>query len=313
VLEAIPVLVAVVSLVFALINLAPGDVSVSLAGERMQFAQTEAVRERYGLNRPLVYRWWSYMLAVAKGDFGDSLAYQEPAMRVVFERVGPTLVLMLSAQIIGLLSGVGLGLFAALRHGSRVDALLSGISLMLFSLPVFWVGLMSIVLFGVILHWLPTGGMVDLRVPAIGWGRVLDVLRHLVLPASALAIVWTFPLYFRFTRSALVDVLGEDYIRTARAKGLHGARLLLRHVLRNAMIPVVTVASIWLGLTFSGAVFTETVFTWPGLGRLMFESIFTRDFPVLVAVFTITAIAVVVASIVADLVYAAIDPRITYS
>lgn len=310
-IEALPVFVAVVSLVFVLINLAPGNAALVLGGESASPDLVAALTVKYGLDKPLAERWWRYLKAAGTGDFGYSLVYQESVVSVIASRIGPTLLLILAAQVVGLILGIGFGFLTAIRQGSKIDTVVSYGAAVLFALPLFWLGLMAIIIFSVGLNLFPTGGMSSVRIPPVGLAKVGDLASHLFLPAMTLGIGWFFPQYFRITRVSLIEQLGEDYVRTARAKGLSPLRILHHHVFRNASIPIVTVAGIWLSLSFSGAVLTETVFSWPGLGRLMYDSIFSRDFPVLVGVFIITAGTVLLFGLLMDLLYVALDPRIS--
>jgi peptide/nickel transport system permease protein len=224
-------------------------------------------------------------------------------------RIPATLLLMLTALVVAVIVGVGLGLLASGRPNSWVDQTARLVSLLGFSVPIFWLGQMLLLLFALWLAWLPVQGMRSLREPKTGLAGVLDVLRHLVLPAVSFAF-YNIALFSRLTRGAMVTILQEDFIRTARAKGLNERRIFLGHALRNALLPLVTVIGANVGLLLVGSVLTETVFGWPGLGRLMYEALYARDYPVLMGLFLFVSVAVVLANLATDLSYARLDPRI---
>ncbi|MDB4897573.1 MAG: transporter permease, partial [Firmicutes bacterium] len=196
------------------------------------------------------------------------------------------------------------------RQGSPLDNILTMTASLLYSVPVFWLGLIAIIAFGVKLHWLPTSGMNTVMGPTSGWAFVLDLVRHLLLPASTLMLVWVFPTFYRIARSSVLEVLREDFMVTARAKGLPQRVIFFRHALRNALLPTVTMIGLSLGLAVSGALLTETVFSWPGMGRLMYEGIFRRDYPLLMGIFIFTSISVVIVSLLTDILYRVLDPRV---
>jgi peptide/nickel transport system permease protein len=228
---------------------------------------------------------------------------------LILSRVPSTLLLMVTALVVALAAGVGLGLLAARRPNSGVDHLTRFVALAGFSLPIFWLGQILLLVFALWLGWLPVQGMRSLREPLSGLYGALDVGRHLVLPALSFAF-YNIALFSRLSRTAMVDVLHEDFIRTARAKGLRERAVFLRHALRNALLPLVTVVGANVGLLLMGSVLTETVFGWPGLGRLIYEALYGRDYPVLMGVFLFVSIAVVLANLATDLLYARLDPRI---
>jgi len=312
ILSIVPVVVAIVVLAFLLINLAPGDPARVLAGERGNPEYLAYVRHKYGLDHSMGYRLWKYGEAVAQGDFGTSLAYQRPVASLIFDRLPATLLLIGAAQVIAIF-GILAGAIAGARRGSLFDRATSISTLVVYSTPVFWTGLMLIILFSVELRWLPASGMTSPLAPTSGYGHYVDVLHHLILPAFTLAIVWYLPEYLRLTRAGVIQTMNEDFVLTARATGLSERAVLFRHVFRNALLPVVTLVGLQVGLAISGAIITESVFGWPGLGRLTYESIGTRDYPVLLGILFFTAISVAFMSIVTDVVYALLDPRVKYA
>lgn len=281
--------------VFFLLQLTPGDPVAIMLGEHATPEQVDAVRRSMGLDLPLHYQYARFMANAVRGDFGMSIRAQRPALEVVMERLPATLQLSAGAFAVALLIGMPVGILSAVKrlsfwdHGSMFFALLAQ------SMPVFWLGLMLIILFAVKLHLLPASGM--------------GGPQHLVLPSITLSVI-LIGLIIRLTRSSLLEVLGQDYVRTARAKGLNERVVLLRHALRNALIPLVTVLGMRMGLLLGGAVITETVFAWPGLGMVTVTAIHQRDYPVVQTAVFILALIVVFINWFVDLLYTYLDPRI---
>ncbi len=260
-------------------------------------AVTELNRQ-LGLREPFIVQYGLFLKSVARGDFGQSFQYRAPALRVVLERLPATIQLTLAAMLITIVAGVSLGIFTAVRRGTRYDVAGTIVAVLGQSLPNFWLGIMLILLFGVALRWLPTSGF-------SGW-------TSLVLPAITLA-AFPMALVARLTRSSMLEILHRDYIRTGRAKGLAEGNVVFRHALRNAAIPVLTVIGLQIGALLGGAVITESVFAWPGMGKLIVDAIFFRDFPVVQTVLILSATVFVVINLAVDLLYTVIDPRIRYS
>jgi peptide/nickel transport system permease protein len=308
--RAVPALLGIITLIFILIHATPGDPVLALVGD---FPAPEeyvrAMRAEFGLDRPLIEQYFTYLTAVARGDLGYSFFHRRSVLQVIGERMGATALLTGTALLVATLAGVGLGALAARRPFSPIDWGISGNALVGFSIPVFWLGQLLILVIAVRLGWLPAQGMVSLRLELAGWDRVRDVASHLVLPASALALR-LIAMTTRLTRAALLEVLGRDFIRTALAKGASGRRVLFRHALPNALLPVVTFVGYNLGSILAGSALIETVFGWPGLGRLLYDSVFTRDYPVLLGIFLTVSVSVVVANLLTDLAYGYLDPRI---
>jgi peptide/nickel transport system permease protein len=312
VLQAIPLIVGVLVLSFALIQLAPGDPIIVLAGDGGDAAYYEEMRARYGLDRPLIEQLGRYLLAVATGEFGYSFSYRQPVFEVILARVPATLLLMCSALLFAIVVGVGLGVLSALRPHSLLDYGVSVLTLLGAAMPVFWLGQLLIILFAVQLELFPVQGMVTVRERYTGLRYILDLLHHLALPALTLGLL-QLALLTRLTRTSLREMLAEDFVRTARAKGLRERVVVLRHALRNALLPVVTVIGGQIGVLITGAALTETIFAWPGLGRLLLDATLNRDYPLLMALFIIVAVSVVAANLLTDLVYTMLDPRVRYS
>ena len=309
-LQLIPVTLVVIVINFLLIHLAPGDVAEILAGDSPDPAYLAALRERYGLDRPFLEQLWRYLVQVASGDLGLSFRSREPVLDEILARVPATLLLVGTSLVLAVTLGTGIGAWIARRPGSALDTATSATAVALFSVPVFWLALMLILIFSVRWPVFPAIGMASIGGPREGLGRVLDVAQHLVLPVLALTTV-SVGQYLRLARSAVAEVLAESYITTVRAIGFPERTVLLHYALRNALLPVVTVLGLQLGLILTGAVLTETVFSWPGLGRLVYEAILARDTPIIMGAFIAMSVTVALASLVTDLIYAALDPRVT--
>lgn len=310
--QAVPVVFAVVILNFMIVHLAPGDPVNILVGEYGSTPEfRERVRREYGLDQPLPTQLVVYLRRVLRGDLGHSLYFNQPVIRLILERLPATILLMASQLVFALAGGVSLGVAAARRPYSALDNASTAVALIGYSMPVFWSGLLLILLFSTTLGVLPSGGMISSREQVSGLAVVWDVLRHLILPAFTLGLV-NLALYVRLTRASMLEVLSQDYMRTAWAKGLAERRVMRHHALRNALLPVVTITGIDLGRMIGGAVLTETVFAWPGVGTLTFTALQSRDYPVIVGTFMLVSIGVILANLFVDIMYGILDPRIQY-
>lgn len=311
VMNGIGLLLAVIVLNFFMIHLAPGDPVQVIAGE-MGGASAEvvaALRDKYGLNESLAHQLITYLSKVATGDFGYSYYYNEPVLNLIFSRFPATVYLAVTSLILAVVIGTLLGTVSARRPNGFLSQSVTVISLVGYSAPIFWTGLMLLLLFGSIWPIMPVSGMANVVDQKTGLAYVIDVAHHLILPSVTLAIVFMAQ-YSRLARVSMIDVLSSDYIRTARAKGLPERTVIGKHALRNTLIPIVTIVGLQFGNLFAGAILVETVFSWPGLGRLVFESILRRDYPTLLGVLFFSALLVMVANIITDFVYRMIDPRI---
>lgn len=308
-LQVIPTVAGILLVSFLLIHVAPGDPVLALAGDHGDAAYYDEMRQRFGLDRPITTQLATYALRVIQGDLGFSYVQGRRAADVIIERMPATLLLTGTALMLAVLIAVPLGALAGQRpHGAR-DAGISALALGLYSAPVFWVGQVAILLVALWLGIAPVQGMTDAGSDASGLEAMLDVLRHLALPALVLASQ-ELAVLARLTRSGVIDEMTRDHVRTARAKGIGETMVLFRHALPRALLPVVTVIGARAGHLAAGAAIVEIVFGWPGAGRLLLSSLQTRDTPVLLGLFLIIAFAVVVANLVTDLAYAAIDPRV---
>lgn len=311
-LLAVPLLLAVVVLNFTLIQLAPGDPVTVLVGDYPAPPEYVAeVRREFGLDRPLPERLVRYLGQLARGNLGYSFANRQPVRDLIAVRLGATLQLTLTAMVLATVAGLLLGLVGARTRGTAVDGVSQGLALSGYSVPEFWLGQLMILVFAVWLGWLPSQGNRSLRAPAEGWGAVTDGLRYLLLPALALSFRYT-ALIARLTRAALVEVLGADFVLAARARGAGEGTVLVGHALRHAALPVLTVVGYNFGFIFAGSALIETVFSWPGVGRLLFTSITSRDYPVMTAILLLVSATVVVVNLLTDVLYVAVDPRVQY-
>lgn len=305
-----PLVLGIVLVIFAVTRLAPGDPIQALVGDFPAPPEYVAkVRAELGLDRPLPEQLVRYVAALARGDLGFSFVYRKPVLALIVDRAAATALLTLTALTLASAAGVALGVLAARRPYSWIDAAISGGTIVGFSVPVFWLGQLLILLFAVTLGWLPAQGMVSVRESPEGWARVRDVAWHLALPAAALGLRF-LAMTARVARASMLEVLARDYVRSARAKGVSEARLLVRHALPNAVLPIVTLIGYNLGFVLAGSALVETVFGWPGMGRLLYDSVFARDSPVLLGIMITVSVTVVVANLVADLLYVYLDPRL---
>lgn len=303
---------AVLAVNFTLIHAAPGDPAMVIAGEMggADEATMATIRRTYGLDRPLPAQFATYLGKSVRGDLGTSYTYNRPVVDLIGERLGPTVLLVLSALLSAIVLGTLLGVLASRRPDSIGSGVVTVLSLVGYAMPVFWTGILLVILFGKVWPVMPIAGMRDVRLLGSGsWATALDIAHHLVLPAATLAIVYLAQ-YSRLARASMLEVLGSDYIRTARAKGLSDAVVTFKHALRNALMPIVTIAGLQFGNLISGAVLVETVFSWPGLGTLALDAILGRDYPTLLGVLTFSALLVIVANLLTDLSYRWIDPRL---
>lgn len=268
------------------------------------------LRAEYGLDKPYPVQLATYLKRIVTLDLGYSYRQQRSVLSLIAERLPATLLLTGTAFLTALVLGVVLGMLAGVRAGKWSDTLLTVVSLLLYAMPVFWLGLMLVLLFSVQLDWLPAFGYVTIGVEMTAFERVRDIAWHLALPAISLAAVY-LAIYARLMRSTVIEVMHQDFIKTARAKGLKQGRIVVRHILRNAILPVVTVAGMQAGALVGGAVVIETVFAWPGLGRLTYDAVLQRDYPVMLGVFLVMSVIVIVINLVTDAIYRLIDPRVS--
>lgn len=308
----LPQLLVVIVATFILIHAAPGSVVTVMTSEMQLSDQTmiDHLNATYGLDQPLYVQLWKYIAAVARLDFGFSYRQNIPVTQAILDHLPATLLLMASALVIAVGVGVTAGAVAATRRGGAIDRTLSIIGVFFYAAPTFWVGIMLVVLFSVKLGWLPIGDMQTIGADDGLFGGALDLLRHLILPAVALGLHQS-AVYLRVTRAAMIEAGQADFVRTAFAKGLSAPAVVLRHIFRNALMPVITVMGLQFASVLSGSVVIEAVFNWPGLGSLLYDSVVARDYPVVLGVIIFSAVMVMVVNLVVDLVHAWLDPRVT--
>ena len=309
--QAVPIVLAIIVLNFFLLNMAEGDAVDVLAGEAGSATPEymAELRAKFGLDQPLPVQLLVYLKNIISLDLGYSFRHDMPVSVLIVDRFWPTLLLMVSTIILAVLFGILLGLLAAINLNTWKDAVISVFALITYATPLFWVGLMMIVVFSINLRWFPTSGMENIAAFYEGFDRFVDISRHLVLPTITLSLFY-LALYTRLMRASMLEQYGQDYVVTARAKGLPERRITFGHVLRNALLPVVTMAGVQVGALIGGSVIVESVFAWPGLGMLAFESLFARDLNLLLGIFLISSVLVVVVNLIVDVIYCFLDPRI---
>lgn len=311
ILNAVALIIAVMVLNFLLLHFAPGDPAEVIAGE-MGGATEEmlaSIRAAYGLDKPPLTQLYIYLARALRGDLGVSFFYNAPVSELILARLWPTLLLVVTALFMAIIGGTFLGVMTARKPDGIFSNVVTVLSLVGYSLPVFWSGLMIVILLASWIPLFPVAGMRDILLEGTRWERMVDVAHHLVLPAFTLSIIYLAQ-YSRLARASMLEVLESDYIRTARSKGLSELIVVGKHALRNAVLPIVTVAGLQFGSLLSGAILVETVFNWPGLGTLAFESILRRDFPTILGILLFSSILVILANMVTDICYQLIDPRI---
>jgi peptide/nickel transport system permease protein len=303
--------VAVVVLSFFLIRLAPGDAATVMAGQSgyADEAFVKSLRAEYGLDQPLPVQFWKYVQAVAHGDLGTSYVRRQPVLGVILERLPNTLILDAFALVAAIAGGVWLGALAARRPGSAGDNAVSVLSMVFYAVPQFWLGMMMVLLFAVWMPVLPPFGIETMGADYTGLARSGDVAEHMILPGVTLALYYMAS-YARLTRAAMIEVSEQDFVKTARAKGISERQVSRGHILRNALIPLVTYAGLQASLLVGGSVLIENVFSWPGVGTLAYDAVQARDNPLLLGIFIVTAILVSLFNLVTDIAYSIVDPRV---
>lgn len=309
--KAIVVILGIAIVNFVLIRLAPGDPATVMAGEAGAADEkfVQQLRQEFGLDRPMYEQLAIYVKQVATFDLGYSYRQRRTVASLIFDRLPNTLLLTGTAYVVALGLGILLGVLAAGRVGRWTDSVITVLALAFYATPIFWTGLMGILLFSITLNWLPAFGNITVGANLRGIAYALDVGKHLILPALTLALFYVAT-YARITRASMLEVASLDFVKTARAKGLPPGRITRAHILRNAMLPVITLAGIQAGQLIGGSILIETVFAWPGIGRLAFDALLQRDYSLLLGVFLLTSVMVILFNLATDLVYSLVDPRI---
>lgn len=309
--KALATLLAIVVLNFFLLHAAPGDPALVIAGEAgatdQQFLTD--LRQRFGLDQPLPVQLWRYVSGVATLDFGYSYRQQLPVLDLILQRLPATLLLTGTAFVISLLLGVGAGVLAAMRAKRATGSAIMGVALLFYATPLYWVAMMAVLVFSVFLDWLPAYGYSTVGADYSGLRHLLDVAEHLILPAFTLGLFF-MAVYARMTRASMLEVAHQDFVKTAHAKGLAPGVIQRRHILRNALLPIVTLTGLQAGQMVGGAVLTETVFAWPGIGRLMYEALMQRDYNLLLGIFFFCSLLVILFNLLTEVIYRLVDPRI---
>ena len=322
----IPVILGVSILVFLVMHLFTTDPAATILGQHAKQDQIQALREQLGLNKPIYVQYWDFLRGVLHANLGDSLMTKTSVWNEVMARFPATIELALAAIIFASIFGVFMGVISAIKQNSIIDYICMVISLLGVSMPVFWLGLIFILVFAVQLNWLPVSGRIDIGLEPIkitglylfdslatgNMDSFFSALKHLILPAIALGSIPT-AIIARMTRSTMLEVVKQDYVRTARAKGLLERPVIFGHALKNALIPIITVIGLQLGSLLSGAVLTETVFSWPGVGKYVVDAILVTDYPVVQGAVMMLAVVFVLVNLIVDIIYAFVDPRIKYS
>lgn len=310
-LQAVPVLLSIAALNFAILQLAPGDIVDVLAGEAGAATPEymAELRRSFGLDQPVWVQFWSYMKNLVQLELGFSFRQNMPVLDLILDRLPATLLLMVSALTIAVLLGIALGLASASRVNGIADAAIQIFVLISYAIPNFWLGLMGIVLFSAKLGWLPSGGMYTIGGDPTGFAHILDVAHHLILPSLTLATFY-LAVYTKLVRTAMLELFGADFVRTAHASGVGKWRVMMVHAFPNALLPMITMVGFQVGSLLSGAVLVESVFSWPGLGRLAFESILARDFNLLLGILFLSSALVTLVNVLIDIVYVLADPRL---
>ncbi len=311
--KAVVVIFAITIACFLLIHAAPGDPASVMAGESgaADAVYVAQLRHEFGLDKPLWVQLWLYVKDVGKLDLGFSHRQQQPVLKLILERLPETLLLTITAFLFAISTGVLLGAMAARRVGRLSDSVITVFALGFYATPIFWVGLMLVLVFSVWLDWLPSFGALTVGADLHGAAFLADRAKYLLLPALTLGLFYT-AVYARLTRAAMLEVADQDFVRTARAKGVPEGRILRRHILRNALLPVLTFAGIQAGQLIGGSILVETVFAWPGIGRLAFDALLARDYPILLGVFLCTSVLVILFNLITDLLYLLVDPRVDF-
>ncbi len=309
--QSLALILLLIAINFFLIHLAPGDPVTLLAGQSGDEKYYEFIRAKFRLDQPLTTQLWIYYQNILRGDLGYSFNYQQSVAAVVFSRLPATLLLMMTALLLSALGGIFFGVQASHQAGSLTDRSITLFTAIAYAIPTFCLGQLALLVLSLHFNLFPAQGMMSANRELHGAARWLDILEHLALPAVTLAVMQS-AMIARLTRTEMVKALSEDYILAARARGLPESRVLYGHGLRNAILPIVTILGNDLGAMLSGAVLTETVFAWPGLGRLLLDSIAARDYPVLMGIFLLASTGVVIANLLTDLIYFRLDPRLRH-
>ncbi|MBW1700203.1 MAG: ABC transporter permease [Deltaproteobacteria bacterium] len=312
ILQAIPLLLGIIIINFIIIHSVPGDPVLVIVGDFGTSPEyMEMMREKLGLNKPLYMQLFIYLKTILQGDLGYSFVWKEPVLKIILQFLPNTLLLMGASLFVAILLGIPMGVLASRKPYSIADNSITTLCLIGYSIPVFWLGIIGIIIFSVKLKWFPAQGMETVASGYEGFKYIWDVVQHSIMPVFVLSLA-QLAFIARLTRASMLEVMGLDFIKTAWSKGLGEKRVIMQHGLRNAMMPIVTIIGLRVGYMFGGVILTETVFSWPGLGRLMLRSLTTRDYPLTMGLFIVITVLVIIVNFLTDLTYAILDPRVRY-
>lgn len=310
-INTIPILLGISIIVFILINCQPGDPYSNMVDPSVTQEVKEQMLKQIGYYDPLPVKYVKWVTRAVRGDFGYSITYKEPVIEVIKSRVGNTALLGTASLFLSILIAIPIGMISSIKRYSIFDYIMTVLAFIGLSIPAFFFGMLLIKVFSVDLKILPISGMTTMGKNYIGINHIIDIFNHMILPTIVLALINTAS-FMRYTRSSMINIIGQDYIRTAKAKGVSSSGIVLKHAFKNALIPIITIISLELPTLFSGALLTETIFVWPGIGRLNYEAVTNRDYSLIMGLVMIFAIVTLLSNLIADILYAAVDPRIKY-
>ena len=310
-IQTIPVLIGISIIVFLLVKLQPGDPFSSMMDPNLSQEMKEKMLEQLGYNDPILVQYFKWLLRALQGDLGYSIQFKQSVLSVISSRFGNTVILSLCSMIISILIAIPCGVISATRQRTKIDYIVTIFAFMGLSIPSFFFGMLLIKVFSVDLGWLPISGMVTTGVTLSGWAFAFDIAKHMLLPMIVLALMNTASL-MRYTRSDMIEILKTDYIRTARSKGVRRRSIIYQHALKNELLPLITVVTMQIPSLLSGALLTETIFVWPGIGRLNYNAVMSRDYPLIMGIVMMVAVISLVTNLLADILYAVVDKRVKF-
>ena len=310
-IQTIPVLIGISIIVFALVNLQPGDPFSTMMDPNLSLEMKEQMLERLGYNDPLPVQYFKWLIRALHGDLGYSIAFKQPVVSVIGNCIGNTVILSICSLILSIAIAIPCGVISATHQRTKIDYIVTVFAFMGLSIPAFFFGMLLIKIFSVELGWLPISGMVTTGMSYSGWAQIFDIAKHMILPMIVLGLMNTASL-MRYTRSDMIEILKSDYIRTAKAKGVKRKAIIYVHALKNELLPLITVVTMQIPSLISGALLTETIFVWPGIGRLNYNAVMARDYPLIIGIVMMVAVISLFANLLADVLYVVVDKRVKY-
>ena len=310
-IQSIPVLFGISIIVFVLVKMQPGDPFSSMMDPNLTKEMQKKMLDELGYNDPILIQYFKWLLRALQGNLGYSIQFKQPVLTVIASRLGNTVILSLCSMILSILIAIPCGVISATKQRTKTDYVVTVFAFMGLSIPSFFFGMLLIKIFSVDLGWLPISGMVSTGVKLKGWAAAFDIAKHMILPMIVLALINTASL-MRYTRSDMIEILKTDYIRTARAKGVRRRSIIYQHALKNELLPLITVVTMQIPALLSGALLTETIFVWPGIGRLNFNAVMSRDYPLIMGIVMMVAVISLLTNLLADILYAVVDKRINF-